>query len=57
VAAQLSGARPGSVAYISSYRKALQIVDERLDDETCVKYWAEAKKWTEQKPPPQIQQQ
>ncbi|KAN0128686.1 hypothetical protein V8E53_013505 [Lactarius tabidus] len=57
VATQLSGARPGLVAYISSYRKALQIVEERLDDKTHAKYQAEAKKWTEQKPPPQVQQQ
>jgi hypothetical protein len=37
LAAQLSGAKPGSVAYISSYRKALQMVDDKLDEETQAK--------------------
>jgi hypothetical protein len=56
LAAQLSGVKPGLVAYIGSYRKALQMVDDKLDEETQVKYRAEAKQWTEQKPLPWVQQ-
>jgi divalent metal cation (Fe/Co/Zn/Cd) transporter len=54
--AQLSGAKVGLVAYIACYSKVLQIIEEGLDEETQEKYQAEAKQWSEQKPPPQIQQ-
>jgi hypothetical protein len=54
--AQLSGAKAGSVAYIACYSKVLQIIEEGLDEETWEKYQAEAKQWSEQKPPPWIQQ-
>ncbi|KAI9456959.1 hypothetical protein BJY52DRAFT_1187564 [Lactarius psammicola] len=47
----MSGSRPGSAAYLGCYKKAVKIINERLDEETRVKYRAEAKKWTEQRPP------
>ena len=56
MAAELSGAKPGSVAHLSCYKKALKAIEEGLDEETRVKYRAEAKKWSEQKPPPRQQQ-
>ncbi|KAI9441037.1 hypothetical protein BJY52DRAFT_1195315 [Lactarius psammicola] len=51
MAVEISGSRPGSAAYLGCYKKAIKIINERLDEETWVKYRAEAKKWTEQRPP------
>jgi hypothetical protein len=56
MAAELSGAKGGSAAYIGSYKKAFRIIEEGLDEETRVMYRAEAKKWSEHKPPPRQQQ-
>jgi hypothetical protein len=57
MAAKLSWAKGGLAAYIGSYKKAFQIIEEGLDEETRVMYQAEAKKWSEHKPPPWQQQQ
>jgi hypothetical protein len=56
MAVKASDSKPGSVPYLSCYKKGIKIIDEGLDEETRVKYRAEAKKWTEQKPPPRQQQ-
>jgi hypothetical protein len=46
----------GLGCYLGCYQKAIKKIVERLDEETQVKYQAEAKKWTEQQPPPRQQQ-
>lgn len=56
MAIELSGSRPGSAAYLGCYKKAIKTISEGLDEETKAKYRADAKKWTEQKPPPGEQQ-
>ncbi|KAF8265600.1 hypothetical protein EI94DRAFT_1702352 [Lactarius quietus] len=56
MAAEMSGSKPGSAHYLSFYRKAFKTVEGRLDEETRVKYQADAKEWTENKPPPRQQQ-
>ena len=56
MAAELSGAKAGSVAYIACYGKALKTIEEGLDEEMRVRYRAEAKQWSEHKPPPRQQQ-
>jgi hypothetical protein len=38
MAAELSGSKPGSAAYIACYGKALKTIEEGLDEETRVKY-------------------
>ncbi|KAN0139582.1 hypothetical protein V8E53_002611 [Lactarius tabidus] len=52
----MSGSKPGSAAYLGCYRGAMKNIAEGLDEETQQKYKAQAKKWTEQKPPPRQQQ-
>ena len=56
MAAELSGSKPGSVAYLACYGKAVKVIEEGLDEETWIKYRAEAKQWSEYKPPPRQQQ-
>lgn len=56
MAAELSGSKPGSVAYIACYGKAIKMIEEGLDEETRIKYRAEAKQWSEHMPPPRQQQ-
>ncbi|KAH9030877.1 hypothetical protein EDB85DRAFT_2146391 [Lactarius pseudohatsudake] len=56
MAIKMSKSRAGSAAYLGFYKKALKLVHEGLDEETRVKYRAEAKIWEEQKPPPRQQQ-
>lgn len=56
MAMELSKEKAGSSKYISCYRKALKLVEERLDDLTRVRYRAEARKWTEDMPPCRQQQ-
>jgi hypothetical protein len=55
MAAEMSGDKAGSRAYLGCYKKAIKKIDEGLDEDTQVKYRAEAKKWTEQQPPPRQQ--
>jgi hypothetical protein len=55
-AIKMSGSKPGLAAYLGCYRGAMKNITEGLDKETQQKYKAQAKKWTEQKPPPQQQQ-
>jgi hypothetical protein len=55
MAATMSKSDPGSRAYLACYKNAIKVVEEGLDDETRLKYRAEAKKWSEQQPPPQHQ--
>jgi hypothetical protein len=56
MAVEMSGSAPGSPRYLGFYQKAMKLVDEGLDEETRVKYRAEAKKWAEKTVPPQEQQ-
>ncbi|KAF8257949.1 hypothetical protein EI94DRAFT_1708448 [Lactarius quietus] len=56
LAAEMSGAKAGSPAYLGCYKRAIKTINDQLDKETRVKYRAEAKKWMEHKPPPQQQQ-
>lgn len=55
LAAKLSGSKPGSAAYLGCYKRAFRRIDDALDEETRVIYRAEAKKWTEEGPPPEQQ--
>ncbi|KAI9433116.1 hypothetical protein H4582DRAFT_2082572 [Lactarius indigo] len=56
MAVEMSGSTPGSRSYLGCYRKAVKLIGERLDEDTQVKYRAEAKKWAEQGVPPRQQQ-
>ena len=56
MAAELSGSKLGSPAYIACYGKAFKTIEEGLDEETWVKFRSEAKQWSEHKPPPRQQQ-
>jgi hypothetical protein len=56
MAVEMSESKAGSAAYLGCYKKAIKTINEGLDEETRVKYRADAKKWTEQKPPPRQQQ-
>ena len=51
MAAELSGSTPSSVAYLACYGKAFKTIEEGLEEEAWVKYRAEAKRWSEHKPP------
>ncbi|KAF8262443.1 hypothetical protein EI94DRAFT_1704760 [Lactarius quietus] len=55
MAAEMSGCKAGSPAYLRCYKKALKIIEDRMDDDDKVKYQADAKKWTEHKLPPRQQ--
>ena len=56
MALSMSNSKAGSTDYLKSYRKALKIVEESFSEATKLKYRAQAKKWTEDKPPPRQQQ-
>jgi hypothetical protein len=56
MAAEMSESKPGSAAYLSFYNKAIQTIEEGLDEATRVKYRADAKEWSEKRPPPRQQQ-
>jgi hypothetical protein len=56
MAVEMSGSKAGSAAYLGCYKKAIKTIDGRLDEDTRMKYRADAKTWTEQKPPPRQQQ-
>ena len=47
----MSESKPGSPAYLACYKKAFKTIKDRLDKDMRVKYQAEAKKWTEHRPP------
>ncbi|KAH9015212.1 hypothetical protein EDB84DRAFT_1567794 [Lactarius hengduanensis] len=51
----LSDSKGGSDKYLACYQKALKIVQAGLSQETKEKYRAQAKKWTEDIPPPRQQ--
>ncbi|KAH9031104.1 hypothetical protein EDB85DRAFT_2146272 [Lactarius pseudohatsudake] len=51
----LSDSKGGSDKYLGCYRKALKIIEKGLSEETKDKYRAQAKKWTEEIPPPRQQ--
>ena len=55
MASEMSGLKAGLVAYIACYVKALKTIEEGLDEDTRIKYRAEAKQWSEYKPPPHQQ--
>ena len=55
MATELSGSKSGSADYIACYAAAFKTIEEGLDEETQVKYRAEAKLWSEDKPPPHQQ--
>jgi hypothetical protein len=56
MAVMMLDSRPGLGPYLGCYKNAVKTIDKGLDEETRVKYRAEARKWTEQKPPPRQQQ-
>src|SRR6266702_5967861 len=56
MALEMSGSKQGSATYLGCYKKSIKAINRRLDEDTQVKYRAEAKKWTEQQAPPQQQQ-
>jgi hypothetical protein len=56
MALSLSDSKAGSPDYLKNYRKALKMVVEGFSEETKATYCAQAKKWTEDKPPPRQQQ-
>jgi hypothetical protein len=56
-ATELAQSGSGSPAYIACYTKAVKAIEESLDEDTRVKYRADAKKWSQQMPPPQKQMQ
>ena len=55
-AAKMLASMPGSAAYLGCYRKAVKAIEEGLNKETRQNYRAQAKKWSEQQPPPCQQQ-
>ena len=55
LAAEMSGSKAGLPAYLAYYEKAFKTIKDGLDKDTRVKYQAEAKKWTEHRPPPREQ--
>ncbi|KAF8258204.1 hypothetical protein EI94DRAFT_1708190 [Lactarius quietus] len=55
MAAKMLGCKAGSPAYLRCYKKALKIIEDRMDNNDKVKYQADTKKWTKHKPPPQQQ--
>ena len=55
LAAEMSGSKAGSPAYLAYYKKAVKTIKDGLDEDTRVKYRAEAKKWTEHRLPPREQ--
>ena len=55
MAVKMSGSGPGSGPYLACYKKAVNAVESGLDEDTRVKYQAEAKQWSEQPMPPQQQ--
>ncbi len=57
MALELSGEKARSPKYLSCYQKALKTVKDKLSEATRAKYRAEAKKWTEDMPPPRQQRQ
>jgi hypothetical protein len=56
MALSMSKSDSGSNEYLKCYGKAIKLIDDALSDEDKVKYMAKATKWTEAKPPPQVQQ-
>jgi hypothetical protein len=55
LATELANSKSGSPLYLGCYRPALQKIEEGLTDDMRMRYRAEAKIWTEQKPPPSVQ--
>jgi hypothetical protein len=51
LAAKISGSLPGTSSYIGSYKAAFKEIEADLSEELRVKYKAEARKWTDEKPP------
>jgi hypothetical protein len=51
----LSDAKAGSTDYIKCYRKALKIFEDGMSEEMKAMYRVQAKKWTDDKPPPRQQ--
>ena len=56
LACELSGDKPGSLLYLQNYKKASRQIEEGLSDDERQKYMAMSKEWSEQAPPPRIQQ-
>jgi hypothetical protein len=51
----LSDSKAGSTDYLKCYQKALKMVEDRMSKEMKAMYRVQAKKWTDDKPPPQQQ--
>jgi hypothetical protein len=55
MALSLSDAKAGSTDYIKCYQKALKIFEDGMSEEMKAMYRVQAKKWTDDKPPPRQQ--
>lgn len=56
LAIKLAKNTPGSPHYLANYKRARNQVGEKLTEDERQKYKAMAKKWTESKLPPRVQQ-
>jgi hypothetical protein len=57
MALSLSDSKAGSTDHLKCYRKALKMVEDRMSEEMKAMYRVQAKKWTDDKPPPRQQRQ
>jgi len=57
LAVELSGSPPGSQPFLHGYKRAHSQVEEKLTKRERQKYRIMAKKWSEKKLPPRMQQQ
>jgi hypothetical protein len=55
LAAEMSGSKSGTIPYLGCYKLALKNVEAELSDDLRIKYEAQARLWTEEKPPPSEQ--
>jgi hypothetical protein len=55
MALSLSDSKAGSTDYLKCYRKALKIVEDGMSEEMKATFRVQAKKWTDDKPPPRQQ--
>jgi len=56
LAQELSNSPPGSLDYLSAYKRALTQVEGELSQRQQQKYQAMAKEWSKKKLPPRMQQ-
>jgi len=56
LAAKLLASQPGSSPFLRAYKRACSQVEEKFTDREHQKYRIMAKKWSEKKLPPKMQQ-